>query len=276
MAIDFPSSPSDGDTVIVGTRTWVYSSSVPGWVLALPWISGATGGTEDTFVGDGTIGESGVTYARHTYTADGTLVVPATGDAEFFLVGAGGQHGRNTSTDIPGEQIGAGGAGGIFRGKYRLAAGTHTVKIGQPPGANSPGAGNSGGPTSVGPYVAVGGGNGGNGRNRPGSPGGCGGGGGDGTGTGGLGVPGQGYAGGNGGGSPDGGGGGGTSGAGSGPTGGPGTVFQGTTYGVGGSVVSTGLSGSEPANTGNGASYSQGNSSEKLAAAGIAIIFYPA
>jgi hypothetical protein len=45
MAIDFPSSPTNGQTYTSGGTTWVYDSSVPAWNLQNTVISGPTGPT---------------------------------------------------------------------------------------------------------------------------------------------------------------------------------------------------------------------------------------
>jgi hypothetical protein len=48
MAIDFPSSPTNGETYTSGGTTWVYDSSVPAWNLQNTVISGPTGPTGPT------------------------------------------------------------------------------------------------------------------------------------------------------------------------------------------------------------------------------------
>jgi hypothetical protein len=48
MAIDFPSSPTNGQTYTSGGTTWVYDSSVPAWNLQNTVISGPTGPTGPT------------------------------------------------------------------------------------------------------------------------------------------------------------------------------------------------------------------------------------
>lgn len=62
-----------------------------------PTVSGvaATGGTETTFVGDGTNGVLGQTYKVHTFTADGTLDVSQGGEVDVLLVGGGGPGGNS-------------------------------------------------------------------------------------------------------------------------------------------------------------------------------------
>jgi hypothetical protein len=236
-----------------------------------PTVSGivASGGTEDTFVGDGNLGQIGVTYKRHRFDADGTLTVTQSGEATLVLIGAGGTTGHNNTAA---EQIGAGAGGGVLIKTVTLPAGALPVAVGV---AGAQGRALPGGPTYVGEFFVPGGGPGSSNRNGPGGDGGCGGGGGDGTGVGGKGIPGVGHNGGNGGGSPDGGGGGGAGGPGVGPVGGPGRTLWGVEYGKGGSVVSTGLGTAPVANSGSGESISQGNNSRILAANGRAFIFYP-
>ena len=45
MAIDFPSSPTNGQVFTDGDKTWVYSSSLPGWQLQATTVVGPTGPT---------------------------------------------------------------------------------------------------------------------------------------------------------------------------------------------------------------------------------------
>lgn len=42
MAIDFPSSPTNGQIFTDGDHTWVYSSSLPGWKLQTQVLNAAT------------------------------------------------------------------------------------------------------------------------------------------------------------------------------------------------------------------------------------------
>jgi hypothetical protein len=64
VAIDFPSSPANGATVVVGSRTWTYSSAVSAWQLSSTTITGATGPTGPT----GPTGWTGPTGAASTVT----------------------------------------------------------------------------------------------------------------------------------------------------------------------------------------------------------------
>jgi len=45
MAINFPSSPLNGQTFTSGSTTWMWSSSLSAWELDIPTISGPTGPT---------------------------------------------------------------------------------------------------------------------------------------------------------------------------------------------------------------------------------------
>jgi len=45
MAINFPSSPVNGQTFTSGSTTWMWSSSLSAWELDIPTISGPTGPT---------------------------------------------------------------------------------------------------------------------------------------------------------------------------------------------------------------------------------------
>ena len=59
MAIDFPSSPVDGQVFTDGDHTWVYSSALPGWKLQTQTVTGPTGPTGAT----GATGDTGATGA---------------------------------------------------------------------------------------------------------------------------------------------------------------------------------------------------------------------
>ena len=80
MAIDFPSSPTNGQTYTSGGTTWVYDSAVPAWNLQNTVISGPTGPTGPTgpgisFTGyDNEIHVSGVDGSDST--GDGSLLNP--------------------------------------------------------------------------------------------------------------------------------------------------------------------------------------------------------
>lgn len=44
-AIDFPSSPTNGQVFTSGDHTWIYSSALPGWKLEAQTVTGPTGPT---------------------------------------------------------------------------------------------------------------------------------------------------------------------------------------------------------------------------------------
>jgi hypothetical protein len=48
MAIDFPSSPVNGQTFTASGQTWIYNSSLPAWELDNPFVEGPTGPTGPT------------------------------------------------------------------------------------------------------------------------------------------------------------------------------------------------------------------------------------
>ena len=78
MTIDFPSSPTNGETYTEGGTTWVYDSAVPAWNLVNNTISGPTGPTGPAgpvFVGyDGEFHVSGLN--GDDTDGDGDLVNP--------------------------------------------------------------------------------------------------------------------------------------------------------------------------------------------------------
>jgi hypothetical protein len=185
----------------------------------------------------------------YKFTGSGSITVGTAGNAEILLIGGGGGGGGNS---VP---CGGGGGGGfVYKSSVYLPAGTLTVTVGAG-GVGTWDSGNyradvkSGGASSVGDYVALGGGGGGtnisNGA-RVGHNGGSGGGGANGTG--GSALLGQGNNG------VSTGGGGGAGAAGSGTSGGAGLAssITGTsvTYARGGT---SGGTSNGAANTGNGA-----------------------
>lgn len=61
MAIDFPSSPVDGQIFTDGDHTWFYSAALPGWKLQTQTVTGPTGPTGATGGGGGGGGGNGGT-----------------------------------------------------------------------------------------------------------------------------------------------------------------------------------------------------------------------
>jgi hypothetical protein len=104
MAIDFPSSPTNGQTYTSGGTTWVYDSAVPAWNLENTVISGPTGPTGPTgpagtaFAGyDNEIHVSGVDGSDST--GNGDLLNPVATIAYAITLVAGS---RNTIVVHPG------------------------------------------------------------------------------------------------------------------------------------------------------------------------------
>ena len=44
-AIDFPASPTNGQTFTSGDKTWIYSTTISAWKLQTQTATGATGAT---------------------------------------------------------------------------------------------------------------------------------------------------------------------------------------------------------------------------------------
>ncbi len=164
-------------------------------LLAAGLLPGAAR-AQDVSATGGTVTKNGG-YRIHTFTSSGTLEVTTGGNVEVLVVagggGSGGVGGQSAS--------GAGGAGGFVTQSVLVAAGSHTVTVGNggAGGANTGLRGSQGGNSSVFSITAIGGGGGGGGLSghRNGGSGGSGGGGGGGdTAVGGAGTAGQGTAGG--------------------------------------------------------------------------------
>ena len=69
-------------------------------------------------------------YDIHTFTNNGTFTMPCAGKVEVLLVGGGGGGGRNgDQRDLQGG--GGGGAGGVMITNLTLAAGNHSITIGE-------------------------------------------------------------------------------------------------------------------------------------------------
>lgn len=133
----------------------------------------ATGGTVTSFLGDGTIGNTGIRYVVHSFSSAGnsTLTVSRDRNVDYLVVAGGGG----------GSRSGGGGAGGLRSGSTSVTAGnalTMTIGAGGA-GSSDAGAGKDGGNSSAFGLTAVGGGGGGaNSASGTGRPGGSGGGGG--------------------------------------------------------------------------------------------------
>jgi len=200
-----------------------------------PTISGvvATGGTESTYIGNGSNGVLNQSYKVHKFTTSGSLVVTQGGAIDVLCVGGGGGSGNSGP-------VGGGGGGGFISTSISVPSGTLPIVVGA---GGNPGA--NGGVSSLNPVYAYGGGAGNGGAGASG-------GGGEGNGGGaGAAIAGQGNVGylGSGG---AGGGGGGAGAAATSPTGGAGKASSisgtATTYGKGGDWGG----GAGSANTGDG------------------------
>ena len=94
----------------------------------------ASGGTETTFTGNGTIGVNGRNYKVHKFTATGTFTVTGGGYIDACLVAGGGGAGAGLSSSYGGS---GGGAGGMLEvSNFYIAPGTYTVTVGAA-GANA-------------------------------------------------------------------------------------------------------------------------------------------
>jgi hypothetical protein len=103
----------------------------------------ASGGTETTYVGDGTNGVLGQSYKVHQFTADGTFTVTQGGEADVLIVG-GGAAGLS----------GFPGCGGDFR-ETRLTLGAGTVAVDVGAGGTDPNTNPWGQPSSFGTAVVT-------------------------------------------------------------------------------------------------------------------------
>jgi hypothetical protein len=148
-------------------RLWLRSSGA--------WVQQSAPGFADfSNTATGTYSSDGVDYKYVSFLSNGTLTLTRGGVFSVLLVGGGGGAGGSL---FPG----GGGAGAhVFIENAYLPAGSYSVVRGGG-GAGSTGAGAPGGASSLGPYVAIGGGQGSLGDNGPffrGGNGGSGGGGG--------------------------------------------------------------------------------------------------
>ena len=62
-AIDFPSSPTDGQTFSASGNNYIYRTSIPGWELDSPFYQGPTGPTGPTGAASTVTGPTGATGA---------------------------------------------------------------------------------------------------------------------------------------------------------------------------------------------------------------------
>ena len=120
MAIDFPNSPTTGDTFSVGSKTWKWNGSL--WVAVsskLRWAYvTATTGTPTT----GTYTDAnGVSWKYYKWTGNGSVTTSG-GVVDCLLVGGGG-HSDGWSES---------GSGFVRDGVQQISAGTLTITIGQP------------------------------------------------------------------------------------------------------------------------------------------------
>ena len=94
MAIDFPSSPTNGQTYTSGGTTWVYDSSVPAWNLQNTVISGPTGPTGPTGPGIAFTGYSNEFHVSASSgddtTGDGSLLKPVATITKAVTLATGG------------------------------------------------------------------------------------------------------------------------------------------------------------------------------------------
>ena len=122
-AIDFPSSPSDGQTFSASGNSYIYRTSIPGWELDSPFYQGPTGPTGPTGAASTVTGPTGATGAAGDWstaqttanktasytalTADaGKLITMTVGSANNFTVDASLDLSVGQRIDIA--QLGAG------------------------------------------------------------------------------------------------------------------------------------------------------------------------
>ena len=166
MALDFPSSPTDGQ--IYDNYYWDNTNSV--WRLlgdSLEVVADFSNTATGTYT-------DGFDYKYVSFTADGTLTVTRGGLLEFVIVGGGGASFEDNGTG----QTSGGGAGGYISsvagetsgggvasiGPQYFQAGSYTVKVGAGGVASSGTGGNGaniakmGSPSVLGGFTAFGGG----------------------------------------------------------------------------------------------------------------------
>jgi hypothetical protein len=143
---DKPSSTTYGDG---GDTGWGAGPKAGVVIVAVqksaPTVSGvvATGGTITTYTGDGVNGVLGQNYKVHTFTAAGSLVVTAGGEADVLVVGAGS--GVNSAGGAQGQ------GGRVVESRMALGAGAIPVTVGTRDNTTGAGTGSSLGGIVAGP-----------------------------------------------------------------------------------------------------------------------------
>jgi len=103
-AIDFPSSPSDGQTFSASGNSYIYRTSIPGWELDSPFYEGPTGASGQWDTAQTTANK---TASYTAVTADaGKLITMTVGSANNFTVDASLDLSVGQRIDIA--QLGAG------------------------------------------------------------------------------------------------------------------------------------------------------------------------
>ena len=106
-AIDFPSSPSDGQTFSASGNSYIYRTSIPGWELDSPFYEGPTGPTGASGQWDTAQTTANKTANYTAVTADaGKLITMTVGSANNFTVDGSLNLATGQRIDIA--QLGAG------------------------------------------------------------------------------------------------------------------------------------------------------------------------
>ena len=161
MALDFPTSPTDGQTF----NQYVYDATAGAWQLDRP--------SSDKTPVDAIVSVASVTptydgdAAVYSFTSDGTITIETAGYADVLVVGGGGAGGNSYG--------GGGGAGGmLYVTNAFLPAGSLEVNVGAggvtyEPASNTGATGYNGEASSLWNYYAPGGGGGGGMSNKSGT-----------------------------------------------------------------------------------------------------------
>jgi hypothetical protein len=96
MAIDFPSSPVNGQTFSASGQTWIYNSSLPAWELDSPFVPGPTGPTGPT----GAAGQWDTAQTTANKTASYTALTADAGKLITMTVGSANDFTVNASLDL--------------------------------------------------------------------------------------------------------------------------------------------------------------------------------